>query len=142
MVFSESLMLMLAFLTLLALLSRRWISAGVASALATASRPNAVALCACCLWEAVRAIREDREWKALIAPLLAPVGFLGFMLFLKVRTGEMAWFRVEREGWGERFDFGIQTFKEVWMTARDPLGVPPAMALQALGLMFALVAFY
>ncbi|MGH8903265.1 MAG: mannosyltransferase family protein [Egibacteraceae bacterium] len=143
MVYAESLMLTLTMLCLLALLRRRWLGAGVAGALATASRPNAVALCACCLWEAVRAIRRDREWKAVIAPLLVPVGFVGFMIFLWARTGEItAWFRVEREAWGERFDLGIQTFKEIWMTARDPLGVPPEMALQVLGLTFTLAAGY
>lgn len=154
MVYAESLMLTLTMLCLLALLSarrqkygpalsRRWVGAGVAGALATASRPNAVALCACCLWEAVRAIRRDREWNAAIAPLLAPVGFVGFMLFLWARTGEpAAWFRVEHEAWGERFDFGIQSFKEIWMTAPDPLGVPPEMALQVLGLAFTLAAGY
>jgi hypothetical protein len=142
MVYAESLMLTLVLLCLLALLSRRWIGAGIASALATASRPNAVALCACCVWQAARAIRRDREWKAVMAPLLAPAGFVGFMVFLWVRAGEMAWFRVEREAWGERFDFGIQTFRKVWLAVRDPLGVPPMMVLQVLGFAFVLAAGY
>lgn len=142
MVYAESLMLTLAILCLLALLSWRWASAGIAAALATAARPNAVALCACCLFQAAQVIRRDREWKAVVAPLLAPAGFVGFMLFLWARTGEFAWFRVEREAWGERFDFGLQTLEEIWLTARDPLGVPPEMLLQVLGLTFALAAGY
>jgi Mannosyltransferase (PIG-V) len=142
MVYAESLMLTLAIGCLLALLSRRWIGAGVTSALAAACRPNGVALCACCVWGAAWAIRRDRDWKAVIAPLLAPVGFLGFMLFLWIRTGQMAWFRVEREAWHEHFDFGVRTFQEVWLTARSPLGVTPTTALQVLGLIFTLAAVY
>ncbi|MGH8897453.1 MAG: hypothetical protein ACRDZ4_10615 [Egibacteraceae bacterium] len=61
MIDAESLTLTLAIGCLLALLSRRWVGAGVAGPLATACRPNAVALCA-------------RPWFVLAAfPLLVAV---------------------------------------------------------------------
>jgi hypothetical protein len=143
MAYSESLMLPVAMLCLLALLDRRWVSAGVSGALATASRPNALAVCACCLYQAVKAVREDRDWRALLAPLLAPAGFIGFMLFLWARTGDPSvWFRVQREGWHERFDGGLRTFQEVLIVARDPQGTSHTMTLQVLGLLFTVVALY
>lgn len=143
MAYSESLMLALSMLCLLALLSRRWISAGVVGALATATRPNAVALSLCSLWAAGRAISRDRDWRAVIAPLLTPLGFVGFMLFLWARTGDpFVWFRVQREAWGEHFDFGLRTLQEVWIlfVLRD--GVTNTMKLQVLGLAFTLLATY
>ncbi len=143
MAYSESLMLTMAMACLLALLDRRWMTAGVAGALATASRPNALAVCACCLYQAALAVWKDRDWRALIAPVLAPAGFVGFMLFLWARTGDpLVWFRVQREGWNERFDWGRRTLEEVVIVARDPASASNTMTLQVLGLMFVLIALY
>src|SRR5947209_1953476 len=67
---------------------------------------NGLVLTLCCVWVAAIAIRRDRDWKALAAPVLAPVGAVAFFVFLKARTGSFtAWFTVERNGWNERFDF-------------------------------------
>jgi hypothetical protein len=105
--YSEALMLVLAAACLLALLDQRWILAGVWAALAGLTRPNAVVLVFVCLVAAGQAIRRDRAWRALWAPVLAPVGFLGYLTFIAVRTGDLfGWFRIERDGWSERFDFG------------------------------------
>ncbi|MGH8906260.1 MAG: mannosyltransferase family protein [Egibacteraceae bacterium] len=143
MAYSESLMLTATMLCLLMLLDRRWVSAGVTGALATASRPNAIAVCACCLYRAAQAVRRDRDWRALIAPLLAPAGFVGFMLFLWARTGEpFVWFRVQREGWQERFDGGRRAFQEILIVTRDPAGATNTTKLQVIGLLFTLVALY
>jgi Gpi18-like mannosyltransferase len=103
--YSESLMLVLAAACLLFLLQRRWLGAGVAAALATATRPNAVVLVACCTVPAIAALHHrTKDWRrALIAVALAPVGILTFFAFLAARTGtKAAWFRVQHDGWGER----------------------------------------
>jgi hypothetical protein len=106
MTYAEPLMLALTVGCLLALLSRWWVTAGVLAALATATRPNALALVAACAWAAGVAVVRRREWRALIAPLLAPVGFVAFQLFLWRRTGALdAWFQVQRNGWDERIAF-------------------------------------
>jgi len=140
MVYAEPVMLALALWCILALLSRRWLIAGLAAALATASRPNAVALVPCCLWAAAAAIRERREWRAMVAPLLAPLGMVGFFAFLWARTGEpAAWFRVQRDGWGEKFDFGVNTIQRLISVVRHPLG-DINMLLAALGLAFLVVS--
>lgn len=125
MAYAEAMMLTFAVACLWALLARRWLTAGVAGALATATRPNAVVLWLCCLWAAAAAIRRDRDWRAVLAPLLAPLGILGHLGLLWARTGEpLAWFIIQRQGWNEPFDFG-------WRLARRfgrlvGLAPPPA----------------
>lgn len=104
-IYAEGLMLTLAGGTLFALRRRQWLAAGILGALCTATRPNAVVIAACCAWSAVVAIRREREWQALAAPLLAPLGAVAFHLYLWRHTGEpWAWFDVQRNGWLEKFD--------------------------------------
>lgn len=128
MAYSEPVMIALAAACLLALHQRSWLTAGLTAALATATRPNAIALVAACVWCSWRAVRDRREWRSLLAPLLAPTGMLAFFAFLWSRTGEAgAWFRVQREGWGQQFDLGRHTLGVVSDFLRhlaDPLGYP------------------
>ena len=106
-VYAEGLLVLLSAACLLALLERRWLLAGVLAALAGATRPNATAAMLACAWAAGVAIWKDREWRAAIAPALAPIGMLAFFVFLWWHTGEtLIWFRVESQGWGEQIDFG------------------------------------
>jgi hypothetical protein len=129
--YSEPLMLALAIGCLLALLSERWVTAGVLAALATATRPNAIALVAACAWAAGAAIRTRRQWRALIAPLLAPAGFVVFQLFLWARTGAVdAWYRTQHEGWEERLALDA-TWHKIEETIHHPLSevnIPVALA--------------
>ena len=119
--YSEALMLALAIGALLALLSRNWLIAGVLAGLATATRPNAIALVAACAWASFTAIRSEREWRSLAAPLLAPVGFLGYQAYLWSHTGHAdAWFQTQRGGWGERLAIGA-TFDKLSEFMRSPM---------------------
>jgi hypothetical protein len=105
--YAEALLIVLAAACLWFLLDERWLLAGVTAALATATRPNGVALVAACGVAAVLAIRRNRDWSSLVAPLLAPVGFISFQWFLAAHTGESwPWFRVQREAWREGTSFG------------------------------------
>jgi hypothetical protein len=100
-------MIVLAAATLLMLHEREWVAAGVFAALTTAARPNGVAIVVACTVAAALAIRERRDWRALIAPVLAPLGFVAFQLYVGVHADEPAvWFRVQREAWGEGVSFG------------------------------------
>lgn len=102
--YAEGLMLVLAIGCLWCLIERRFLPAGVLAALATATRPNAVVLVVCVLFEAVLVMRSRRrlDGRALLAVVLAPLGFVAFMLFLWHHTGTLnAWFRTQREGWHE-----------------------------------------
>jgi len=105
MVYADGLLLVFALATLLALDSRRWVWAGIFAALASATRPNAVAVGAACAFAAFVAVRQERDWRALLAPALAPLGILAFFGHLYRVTGDpFAWFTAQREVWGERID--------------------------------------
>jgi hypothetical protein len=105
--YSEALLITLAAACLLCLLEKRWWWAGVLAALATMTRPNGLALVLACAVAAFLAIKRDREWRALVAVLLAPLGWVGFQLWLGAHAGEWnVWFRVQREAWKEGTSFG------------------------------------
>ena len=99
-IYAEPLMLVGLIGCLLALIERRWVLAGLAGAIATASRPNACVVVLACAWAAVAAVRRRRDWWSLAAPSLAASGVLGFVGYLWAHTGDpMAWFRSERVMW-------------------------------------------
>ena len=113
-VYSEGLLIALAAGCLLALHRRFWWTAGLLAALATATRPNGVAVVAACAVAAIEAVRHRREWRALAAPILAPLGFVAFHAYLWLRTGEgLVWFRVQRLVWEEHLSFGASTAWQV-----------------------------
>ena len=113
-IYSEGVMLVAVAGCLLALTQRRWVLAGLLGAAASAARPNGLAAAAACAIAALLALRDDRDWGALVAPILAPLGFLAYMAWLSVNTGSPTiWFRVQREGWGEGIDWGRTTFAEI-----------------------------
>ncbi|CAN5914264.1 hypothetical protein BH23ACT10_BH23ACT10_16810 [soil metagenome] len=138
--YAEALMLCLAVLCLLALVDRRWLLAGTAAALATATRPNAIVLVVVCLWAAGVAIAQRREWASLVAPALAPLGVIGFHVFLWARTGRPdAWRLIQRNGWDERVDLGARNVERFDTLVRweQP---DPGTVLIGLGLLVVLVA--
>ena len=136
--YAEALLIVLAAVCLWFLLDERWLLAGVAAALATATRPNGVALIAACAVAAFLAIRRSRDWWSLIAPLLAPIGFVAFQLFLVGHTDESwPWFRVQREAWREGTSFGVTAISNTLSFLGHPLASPTdaltAASLAALG---------
>ena len=103
--YSEGLMLALSIGCLLALLQQRWVVAGLLAGFATATRPNAAALVVACAWAAAMAVWRRREWRALAAPALAPLGLIAFLAYLGRRTGEVdAYLRTQREGWDQTLE--------------------------------------
>ncbi len=123
--YAETMLIVLAALCLWFLLDERWLLAGVAAALATATRPNGLALVAACAVAAAIAIWKRRDWWSLFAPLLAPIGFIAFQLFLAGHTGESwAWFRVQREAWREGTSFGATAISNTFSFVTHPLASP------------------
>jgi Gpi18-like mannosyltransferase len=123
--YADTLMVVLAAATLLALVDERWLLAGILAALTTATRPNGVAIVGACAVAAVFAIRYRRDWSALWAVGLSPIGFVGFQIFLAVHTGErLAWLRVQREAWGEGLSYGWTAISHVFWALRYPLTSP------------------
>jgi hypothetical protein len=126
-------MLVLAAACLLLLLDSEWTAAGVFAALATATRPNGVALIAACAVAAFLAVRERRDWGSLMAVLLAPIGFITFQIWLGQHTGETGvWFRVQREAWDEGASFGVtalrNTAEAVWQPMTSPTDTITALS--------------
>lgn len=138
--YSEALMLALGAGCLLMLLEREWTAAGVLAALATATRPNGLALVVACAVAAFFAIRERREWSALTGVALAPIGFITFQVWLGEHTGETgAWFRVQREAWDEGASFGWTALENTLRAVTEPLTSPTdtitAMTVAAMAVM-------
>jgi hypothetical protein len=59
-----------------------------------------------------------------VAPVLAPAGFVAFQVFLRVRTGEWAWFRVQSEAWQEGTSFGLTAIRNTVEAFIRPLSSP------------------
>ena len=139
--YAEATFIVLAALCLLFLVEERWLLAGLAAAVGTGTRPNGVALVAACAVAALLAIRRRRDWAALVSLALAPLGFVGFQLYVDAQTGERgAWFRVQREAWSEGTSFGATAVVNAFGFVTSPLS-SPADALTALTLiaMFAML---
>lgn len=141
--YSEATLIVLAAGCLLMLLREQWLAAGVLAAVGTATRPNGLALVAACAVAAFLAIKHHRRWQALIAPALAPIGFVAFQLYLYARTDEWAWFRVQTEAWDEGTSFGFTAVKNTFEAVIRPLASPTDIitavsVLAMFGLIFAM----
>ncbi len=131
--YSEGLLIVSAAWCLLALRRQRWVWAGVAGLLASLARPDGVVLAVSCAWCAFVAIRATGSWRPLIAPLLAPLGMVGYFTFLAVRLDDpFLWFKAEKRGWGVGFDFGQTFVSNIGEAVRHPMGqfdlVPSSLA--------------
>jgi hypothetical protein len=138
--YSEPLFLAFAALSLWLLVERRWLLAGVTAALSLTARPAGLAVAAACLAAAVVAIRGDRDWRALVAPTLAPVGLTAFLLYSSARTGHWnEWLRGQAE-WHQSFDASKDLpAMLVRGLSRSALLRPELIAL-SIGLVFFVVA--
>jgi hypothetical protein len=138
--YSEPLFLAFAALSLCLLIERRWLLAGVTAALSLTARPAGLAVAAACLVAAIGAIRSDRDWRALVAPALAPVGLIAFLLYSSARTGHWnEWLRGQAE-WHQSFDFSKDLPAMLARgLSRSALLRPELIAL-SIGLVFFVVA--
>ncbi|MFF2653457.1 hypothetical protein [Streptomyces sp. NPDC058045] len=110
MAYSESLFTALAAWGLYAVLTRRWLTAGVLAALAGLTRPVGGAVVAA-VWVAVvlEAVRTRRlGWRPAVGALLAPLGAAGYVLWVGRRSGGglLGYLDVQRQ-WGNGFDGGL-----------------------------------
>jgi hypothetical protein len=120
-VYSEGLAITLLALGLLALMRGRWVVAGVLGLLATATAPIALAFELSCAWCAYRAIAGHRDWRVLAAPVLTPLGFIAYQLYLWRHTGDLnAWRLTERNGWTS-YPSSVYPVHLVVSFVRDPV---------------------
>ena len=119
--YSEGIVVTCVGFGLIALLDRRWWLAGLLGALATAASPLALAFVVSCAWCGIGAAWKDRRPWPLLAPLLAPLGFVAYMAYLWRHTGQlMAWRLTERGGW-KSYPSLAYPFRIIWTFVRDPL---------------------
>lgn len=110
--YAEGLFTLCAAGSLLLVVRRRWLGAGVAAALAGSARPTGVVVVAAVVVAAVSALLRERDQCRVPAPVaalvVAPLGTLGALGWIGWATSRPdAWAVTERQGWGVHFDGGV-----------------------------------
>ena len=141
MLYAEALFCALAVWALIALVDRRWLTAAGLTIAAGTVRSTAVALVAAVVVAAGAALIEAARarqpiagwWRPLAAALLAPLGLLGFLAYVAVRTGRLdGWFWIENHTFHMRFDWGTSTLQELRRIFLDAGGVPGLLVALAI----------
>ncbi|MFD5796159.1 hypothetical protein ACFWIO_22005 [Streptomyces diastatochromogenes] len=112
-VYSDSLYVALAAWACYAVMTRRWLTAGVLTFAAGLNRPTAAALIAALAVAALFALRDRRDGvlRPLLAMALAPLGLLGYLGWVGHRMGDYGgYFKLQSGAWAHSFDYGKQTF--------------------------------
>ncbi|MGY6018858.1 hypothetical protein [Streptomyces spinosirectus] len=110
--YSESLYVALAVWACHAVLTDRWLTAGVLTFAAGLSRPTALALVAALTVAALRTLhrRQEDVARPMTAILVAPLGLAGYLLWVGDRMGDLTgYFRLQKGAWAHTFDYGRQT---------------------------------
>jgi hypothetical protein len=140
MVYSEGIVVTCLAFGLLALLQRRWLLAGILGLLATATSPIALAFEVSCLWCAYQELTRSRNWRALSAPILAPLGFVAYQLWLWAHTGNLlAWRLTERGGW-KSYPSLAWPVHLVVLFVRDPISTNRQQDLLFIGIVVTAIA--
>ena len=143
--YTEPLFTALAAGALLAVLRRNWVAAGVLCLLAGLTRPTAAALVAAVgLAALVAAVREPRRWQPWCAMVLAPLGLIGYMVWVGFRLGRAdGYFYVQNEAWKMGFDGGgytLTTFSELLMEKGSSLEMAEVSLVMLLAVLLLIVA--
>lgn len=117
MAYTEALYCALAGWALVGVMERRWLLAGICTALAGFCRPTSIVLIGvvalAALIAALSSVGAERL-RAWACVLLTPVGWVTYLLIVAQHTGSLTgWFRIQTEGWGTTFDLGLQTWQFV-----------------------------
>jgi hypothetical protein len=149
-VHSEALFSALAVWALVALVDRRWLTAGILVMLAGTVRSTALALVAAIAVAAALALIQAARtrqpigawWRPVIALLLAPLGLLGYWGYVAWVTHRPdGWFWIEENRFHTSFDWGIGTIRVIWDTFLDRPTVPALLVVSAILAAVALTAW-
>ncbi|WP_434592869.1 hypothetical protein [Streptomyces sp. A5-4] len=148
MAYTETLFTAAAAWLLYCAVTDRWIIAGTLATVAGLTRPSAAALIAALgITAVVTLVRDLRapaplgqvlrlRWRMIAGTLLAPVGWLGYVIFVGIRRQDpFAYFTVQGD-WGNHIDGGAALAGFVWknLTGSVPLaGLGLCAALALLG---------
>ncbi|MEV5315038.1 hypothetical protein [Streptomyces sp. NPDC052610] len=109
-VYSESVYVALAAWACYAVMTRRWLTAGVLTFTAGLSRPTAVALIAALGVAALLAVlrhRKDGWVRPLVAVAISPLGLAGYLAWVGYRMGDWNGYSKLQDGaWAHKFDYG------------------------------------
>ncbi len=68
---------------------------------------------------------EERDWRSLAAPLLSPLGWIAFQVWLGIHAHETGvWFRVQGQAWKEGTSFGFTAIHRSLKAVASPLSSP------------------
>lgn len=115
MAYSESLFTALAAWGVYAALTRRWLCAGLCAALAGLTRPVGAAVVAAVWVAAAVELLPGGHWRQawrtsrglFAGVVLAPLGWLGYVVWVALRTGSVTGYFDVQNGWGNGFDGGL-----------------------------------
>jgi hypothetical protein len=110
--YSESLYIALAVWACHAVMTDRWLTAGVLTFAAGLNRPTAVALIAALTVAALQTLHRRRENLAgpWIAMAIAPLGLVGYLLWVGNQMGDLGgYFKLQSGAWAHSFDYGKHT---------------------------------
>jgi Mannosyltransferase (PIG-V) len=146
-VHAEALFCALAVWTLVALLNRRWLTAGALVVLAGTVRSTALALIAAVAVAVLTALIEAARtrqrialwWRPVAALLLAPLGLIGYWAYVALATHRLdGWLWIEEHVFHMSSDWGVSTarvIRDTFLDAPSAAGVLVTLAfLAALGL--------
>ena len=107
-IYSESVGTPLVAIALVLMMRGRWVAAGIAGGLASATSPVALALVVPALFVAVQEMRlHHRLSRALYTAVLCPVGFVAFVLSDGIRYHDLLYYwHLQHDAWGVDVDFG------------------------------------
>lgn len=148
MAYTETLFTALAAWALYAVLTRRWLVAGLLSVVAGLTRPAAVALIAAvglaALVEIVRSWRSG-SWRGCVRPFvgaaLSPLGFLAYVGWVGAQVGSVTGYFEVQAQWNKSLDLGQAAARQIWAMLNGPLPWVGALVLLAYLLVLALFAW-
>lgn len=111
--YSECVGVAFASLSLLLMIEKKWLAAGIAGALAALASPIAIVLVAA---PVARSFANFRRRKEVLPPWIAavtiPIGLLSFIAWLAHRYRDpLFWWHLQRQGWGTQVDYGRSLLK-------------------------------
>ena len=111
MTYTEALFCALTAWSLVGVLQRQWILAGLCALAAGLVRPTATALIAAVGLAALLAVIQRRDsWRPWVGLVLAPCGVLGYLGYVALVTGQLdGWNQIQRAGWASYLDGGRST---------------------------------
>ncbi|WP_019888975.1 glycosyltransferase family 39 protein [Streptomyces purpureus] len=137
--YTESLFTALTAWALYAVLDGRWYAAGALAVAAGLTRPTGIAVAAAVTVAALLSAARGGGRTPLLAALLAPVGWFGYIGWVALRLGRWDGYFAVQKLWRNEWDGGTRTLRELrdhLVYGRDPQLFLAMVSLVLLGSLF------